>query len=296
MANVTQAQAARYESTTPSVRLDIPETGTYREPLTVRSYETGPGDIVRPSTLLRYMEHMATRASAALGHSHTWYEDRGEAFVVNRMRLRLASPARMDQELECATWVAAYRKVLATRDYAIWHADTGQPVARASARWAYIDITNGRPRRVPDELMNHSGTHGHEMSTHTRLTSWVDAPAPEQADRTTTVREIVARTYEADTRAHINNCIYVDWLEDALIETLRQRGLRAEQYHAREYRIDYTQQSWPGSHLTLTTQLFSPQPRVVIAYQRITTESGVQVVQATSAHLRLLTCPTPPEE
>lgn len=275
----------------PTSRLLVPMTGTYRERLTVRSYETGPGDMVRPGTLLRYMEHLATRASAALGHSHTWYEERGEAFVVNRMRLHLASPARMDQDLACATWVAAYRRALATRDYAIWHADSGQPIARASARWAYIDMNEGRPRRVPDLIIDHSGTHGHEMPANPRMSAWADAARLATEDLPRYTRAVTARYYEADTRTHINNCVYVDWLEDAFTDALREHGLPAEQYRARDMRIEYTRQAWPGNSLTITTRLLRPNPHLVIAYQDIAREDDTRVVQATSAYLRLPSCP-----
>lgn len=292
MAHAPQPHQSPHQTgASPSPRLSIPGIGTYRERLTVRSYETGPGDIVRPATLMRYMEHMATRASAALGHNHTWYEERGEAFVVNRMRLRLASPARMDQNLACATWVVAYRRALATRDYAIWHADTGQPVARASARWAYIDVNAGRPRRVPDLLMEHSGSHGHEMPPNPRLGAWVDAVPPEQSEVPTYSRAVAARGYEADTRTHVNNCVYVDWLEDAFIDALRGHGLPADRYRAREMRIDYMRQAWPGDALTITTRLLQPAHHVVIAYQDISAQDGTRVVQAASAYLRLLACP-----
>lgn len=290
VANSPTTPATHRAYAPPATRLFVPDTGAYSEDLMVRSYETGPGDIVRPSTLLRYMEYLATRHSAALGYGHAWYEERGEAFVVREMRLHVASPARMDQMLTCATWVADWKKVQAIRDYAIWHADTGQPVARASARWAYIDLSSGRPRRIPEAVAGNIGTHGHELRPNPRLPRWLDASG---ADNSATVTPIVARDHEADTRTHINNCVYADWLEDAATEALRGQGLDAEHYRAREYTIDYMQQAWPGDRMTLSTRLSWPTPRVVIARQEITTESGAAVVRAIAVYLRLLACPAP---
>ena len=47
----------------------------FRDHLTVRSYEAGREGGVHPATILRYLEHLATCASAALGFDNHWYRD-----------------------------------------------------------------------------------------------------------------------------------------------------------------------------------------------------------------------------
>src|SRR5262245_53718920 len=102
-------------NTTPRDRLgprQVP-VDAYSESLLVRSYEAGRDGVVSPGTLLRYLEHLATRASAWVGFDHVWYETHDSAWVVREMALELGTPPRMNDELRMATWISGFRRVQA---------------------------------------------------------------------------------------------------------------------------------------------------------------------------------------
>jgi acyl-ACP thioesterase len=249
---------------------DLVPEGAYREALRVRSYEAGQDGRTSPSTILRYLEQLATNASAAAGFDHRWYEDHGSAWVVREMTILLGTLPGIDEELELATWLSDFRRVQAYREYAVWYRRTGKRVARASGRWAYIDRLTGQLARVPNELVD---------AFPTSLVS-----LPPQRQRTLDATHVLARSeyavtarrYEADSNQHINNCVYADWLAEALDGALdgaseastgaseastgaSEASTGASEASApprrpRAYHIDYIRSTWPGDHMRIATR------------------------------------------
>src|SRR5260370_310719 len=103
------------------------------------SYEVTSTGQVSAATIFRYLEHVATLASADRGFDSRWYVDHGAAWVVREMQVRFGRLPGIGDELQLATWVSEFRRVQAQREYAVCLADSGRLVARASARWAYVD-------------------------------------------------------------------------------------------------------------------------------------------------------------
>lgn len=220
----------------------------FTDELTVRSYEAGRDGVVRPGVILRYLEHLATRASSALGFDNRWYRDRNGAWVVREMSLLIGEAPGIDDELRLFTWVADFRRVQATRDYLIVRADTGRLVARASARWAYIDRVRLLPARIPDSLTERMGPWGHAMRPRQPAPPLDSAPLAAQT-------RLVAREYEADTQQHINNCVYLDWFDEAARQAGATGALTGEPLRLRPrfYRLEYIRPAQPGDTLSVAT-------------------------------------------
>lgn len=257
--------------------------GAYTLALQVRSYEVMRNGSITPATLLRYLEYVATEASAYLGFDYRWYETHGSAWVVREMNLSLARLPGIDDELMLATWLSDYRRVQATREYAVWDRRTGRQVARAQARWAYIDRYRGVPMRVHDELLARFPLLGHPMRI---PTASLQAPTRESEARRQT--ELAAREYEADTQQHVNNCAYVDWLYEegyatlaAFPELVAERTARP-----RRYRIEYARPTLPGDEVRVETGITSAGSRRLAASQEIVNlATGTTAVRAYSEYL-----------
>lgn len=256
----------------------------------VRSYEATRDGRITPATVLRYLEYLATQASAARGFDHEWYERRGSAWVVRDMALKLGALPGIDDELRMATWLSEFRRVQAYREYALWHERTGRLIARARARWAYIDRARGVPIRIHDDLLEGFGILGNPMR---------ECPLPPQPATTTAdlvrATELTAREYEADTQQHINNCVYVDWLSEATNQMLRepsaaQRG-SLSRWRPRWYQIEYARPTLPGNHVSITTHAQRVASRRMDVWQVIRTseagEGGISV-RSYSQHLLAL--------
>jgi acyl-CoA thioester hydrolase len=88
--------------------------------------------------------------------------------------------------------------------------------------------------------------------------------------------ELEARSYECDSYGHVNNAVYLNYLEFARIDLMRQAGIAYEQMRARGYglvisriRIDYKSPVKSGERLRLrTTPLEKGRVRCVFS-QRI---------------------------
>jgi acyl-CoA thioesterase FadM len=259
----------------------------YREPLTIRSYEVSRSGYPQPGTILRYLEYLATRASGFHGYSNTWYEEQGTAWLVREMSLLLGWLPPMGSEIMMATWIAEFRRVQAFREYALWHPSSGRLIARARARWAYVQRLTGQPVRVPDSMVDRfSSAH-----SATRL------PAPRTSPSEQVLwhaeQSIVAREYEADVHQHSNNCVYGDWLYEGFNATLRDAGqpTTAAAMRPRFLTMDYLRQTRPGDQIRLETTIHPDGSRRVRADQTLTDAAHGDIILRAQTRYLITTPP-----
>lgn len=262
--------------------LHVP-AGAYVESGSVRSYEVSRDGHIGPGVVLRYLESLATAASASLGFDLRWYEEHGAAWVVREMNLKLGALPGIGEDLRLATWVSDFKRVQAQREYAVWRPDTGRQVAVASARWAYIDRTRGLPQRLHDEVIGAFSVLGNTMRP--RALPTVDEKS-DLAARSELL--LTARNYEADSQQHINNCVYADWLSEGLHLALAQaRNADALMTRPRFYRIEYVRPAQPGDDIRVTTVVSRYGARALTVYQEIArAHDDTLYVRARSTHLR----------
>lgn len=247
-----------------AIARDVP-ANAHILPVQVRSYEVTRSGRITPAVVLRYLEYLATQASAARGFDHVWYEQNGSAWVVRDMVLRLGSLPGIDDELRMATWLSEFRRVQAFREYAVWNVRTGSLVARARARWAYIDRVRGVPIRIHDELLAGFGILGSPMREHPLAPQFAAEGAEIVHELTLTARE-----YEADTQQHVNNCVYVDWLMEATQRALNEHpGTlgQAALWRPRHYQIEYARPTLPGDRVIVATHMKQPTSRRMDVWQ-----------------------------
>lgn len=263
-------------------RTDVPE-GAFIQPARVRSYEVDRSGQLAAGTVLRYLEALATEHSAAVGFDVGWYEQQGTAWVVRDMHLRLGARPRVGEELLLATWVSDHRRVQAGREYAVWCASTAQPVARASARWAYVDRVRGQPQRLFDAFTTSFPMLGNKL----------DAPAlpaaPDEAAGQLASHELAltAREYEMDSQGHINNCVYLDWLIEGAGAAARTNfALEGGVWWLRDVWIEYMRPAQAGDALRVVTTLAPHTWRGRWAWQQVVrAEDGAVCVRARSQWL-----------
>jgi acyl-CoA thioesterase FadM len=258
--------------------------GAYTMDLSVRSYEVTASGTIGPGTLLRYLEHLATQASRHRGFDHAWYEQHGSAWVVREMSLRLRTLPGIDDELTLATWLSDLRRVQAFREYAIWRRDSGRLVARARARWAFVDRVRGQLLRIPDDLLTSFDVAGHAMPALAAGGAARDEHAHPPA-----VTHLRARHYEMDSQLHINNCVYLDWLDEALrtaVGSATPARTDVEQLCPRAYHIDYVAQTRAGDTVAIETRWQPRGTRALAATQALRDQAHVTLARARSLYLR----------
>jgi len=173
----------------------------------VRFDEAGPDGVVRASTLLRYAQDVAWRHSEHLGFDRGWYQARGLGWVVRGLELELREPIPMGHTLRVSTAVVGHRRIWARRLGECRLAD-GRLAATVTTDWVLLNSRN-RVVRIPADF-GVAFTNPEVRAEIIRVASPEDEP-----DHVLTVR---VRASELDPLDHVNNAVYVDWLDEALLD------------------------------------------------------------------------------
>ena len=171
----------------------------------VRFDEAGPDGRMRTSALLRYAQDVAWRHSEALGFGRGWYAQRGLGWVVRGVGLELHEPIRMGGTLRVSTAVVGHRRIWARRLGECRLAD-GRLAARVTTDWVLLDARN-RVVRIPDDF-------GVAFMNPEIKGEILRVPMPDGTPSSSA--RLNVRPSDLDPLDHVNNAVYVDWLEEAL--------------------------------------------------------------------------------
>ena len=119
--------------------------------------EAQPGDVdeqghVSNLVFLRWVQDVARAHSAAVGYDLETYVRIGSTFVVRKHEITYLLPAFAGDRVALLTHVAWWRSAISERRTRIVRLADGKELARAATLWAFVSVTNGRPRRIPAEI------------------------------------------------------------------------------------------------------------------------------------------------
>jgi len=177
----------------------------FEGPYRVRFDESTPGEVARTSALLRYAQDIAWAHSTSLGFDRAWYRERGLAWLVRAAELEVLGAIPVGATLDVSTAVIGHRRIWARRrgEFRL----RGSLVAWVHTDWVLVDA-RGRITRVPDVF----GTTFPAPEIAGPLTRVDLPPAPSAASR----GSVRVRRHELDPMDHVNNAVYLDWLEEAV--------------------------------------------------------------------------------
>ena len=201
----------------------------------VRFDEATPDGLARTSALVGYLADVAWRHSEVLGFPRPWYRERRLAWVVRAIDLDLVVPIHDGDEVHVSTRIAGFRRVMCRRRSEIRAAD-GTIAAYVSVDWA---MTDGRaPLRIPVEFTAIPGVDLDPFAP-TR----VDLPV---APPGVLSRALEPRLRELDPMGHVNNAVYLDWMDEAIAIA---GGVDDVRTAPRRYRLEYLRSAGPGEAL-----------------------------------------------
>jgi acyl-CoA thioester hydrolase len=119
----------------------------------VRSYEIDQNGHVNNAVYLNYAEALTVEHAEASGYGRAWCEAHGGAWVVRRHEVEYLRPARMGDELELTVRVELVRGVRGVRRTTIARVADGALVTAVWSEWVWVRLSDGRPARVPAELV-----------------------------------------------------------------------------------------------------------------------------------------------
>lgn len=228
----------------------------YRWTFPVRSYEIDQFGHVNNAVYLNYLEETAVRASADAGYDNNWFDADGSLWVVRTMSLRYFEPAVYGDELEAASWVSDFRRVRSHREYEIKRARDGVRILRARADWVYLDRYTMKPKKLATEF-----EHAYDPVPNSQEELGIYLKNPQRFDDS---HHFVARwhvqPHEIDRVEHVNNAVYLRWVENAFYRAMHSVGWGHERMKAENFlilagahEIEYFQSAQLGDEITVTS-------------------------------------------
>jgi acyl-ACP thioesterase len=209
-------------------------------PYRVRFDEGGPDGLIRTSVLLRYTQDLAGIHSDVRGFGRSWYAERGITWLVRAAEVAVVAPIAVGVELMGTTVPVGFRRVWARRRTEFHDAD-GRLVCWVNIDWVLLD-DRGAPTRIPKEFDAAFAVPPATFGL--ARVDLGDIPAA------TARSEFTVRPQELDPMDHVNNAVYSDWLDEAVLAAGGNEAVRAV---PRLVRLEYARAAEPASHLVADT-------------------------------------------
>jgi acyl-ACP thioesterase len=203
----------------------------------VRFDEAGPDGLLRTSSLLRYAQDLASFHSAARGFDRAWYAERGLAWLARTATVAILAPIAHGESMTGTTRVVGERRVWARRRTE-FHDRAARLVAWTDVDWVLLD-ERGAPTRIPPGFQIFFG------ATRATISLGRVALGPPPADARTL--GFTVRPHELDPMDHVNNAVYADWLDDAVLDAGDDESVRRL---PRSVRLEYARSAEPGAGLS----------------------------------------------
>jgi acyl-CoA thioester hydrolase len=132
------------------------------QPFTLAT-RVGPGDIdglqhTNNTVYVKWCEQVAWAHSVALGLDLDSYLALDRAMAITRSEYDYLQASRAGDELLVGTWIEAWdRKLTMQRRFQILRPADGVTLLRGLMRFACIEISSGRPRRMPQAFVEGYG-------------------------------------------------------------------------------------------------------------------------------------------
>jgi len=211
----------------------------FEAPYRVRFDEAGPDGLARTSSILRYAQDVAWLHSTARGFDRDWYGQRALTWLVRSAELEILAPVPLGTTIVSRTAVIGQRRVWARRRGEFSLPD-GTLAGWVHTDWVMID-GRGALTRIPEifaeqfRIPESSG----------QISRVPLPPTPIAASR----RGFAVRPHELDPMDHVNNAVYLDWLEEAVLRAAPEAGKVALGTIPRRYRLEYAAAADPAAAL-----------------------------------------------
>lgn len=210
----------------------------------VRFDEAGPDGLLRTSGLLRYTQDLAAQHSEALGYDRAWYRERDLTWLVRAAEVDVLGAIPYGADLAGTTRVLGFRRVWSRRESTFRLG--GSVVAVVRIDWLLLDGRGG-PARIPAEIVTaFPGAFGPAPLQLARV-AFGDAPPGVRS------RSFAVRPQELDPLDHVNNAVYADWLDEAVLEAAGEEGAFAVHGIPRRVRLEYALAAEPREELETLT-------------------------------------------
>ena len=251
------------------------------EPFKVRSYECDAYGHVNNTTYLRYMQEAAFNASAAAGYDRARYDAIGHHWLVRETDIEYLRPLFYGDTFEVKTWVEDFRRVRSRRSYEFRRTGSADLIARAHTDWVYYNNKTQQPATVPPEMIAAFFPEGMTKPPAKRDPFPSAPPPPPGVFRMN--RRVLWR--DIDSAGHVNNSVYLSYIEDCGMLLLAESGWSIERMIAegfviliRRHQIEYLQPAAIHDNLEIAMWTFNLRGATAMRYHTITRMSDRELL------------------
>jgi acyl-CoA thioester hydrolase len=248
--------------------MPLTHTRTFR----VRHYECDAYGHVNHANYLRYMQEAAFDASAAAGYDLARYDAIDRYWLVRETEIEYLHPLRYGDSVQVKTYVADFRRVRSRRAYELNLLGSGRPVARAQTDWVFLQQSTLRPALIPEEMKAAFFPEGVPDSLPHRERFPDPPPPPAGAFR----QRRRAEWRDLDQAGHVNNAVYLSYVEDCGLQMLAASGWPIRRMEAdgvaivaRHHRIEYKEPAKLDDELAVTTWISDVERKTAVRHTTI---------------------------
>jgi acyl-ACP thioesterase len=188
--------------------------GKFSKEFEVHYYEINRFAEATPTVILNYLEETAVSHSEAAGVGLAKLKAQGVGWVLNRWFLTMDKFPVWGERVTVETWPSSFDRFLATREFLIKNS-AGEVIGRASSRWLYLSLARKRPARIPTEFALSYGINPERVVTE-------PFPQLDPVKEAAISKAFAVRKSDIDTNQHVNNTKYVEWMLEAVPESIEE--------------------------------------------------------------------------
>jgi acyl-CoA thioesterase FadM len=207
---------------------------TFARVFHARGYELGHDSRVAHVAFLRWFEEAAIQASAARGFGLAEYDRLGAAWIMRDLDVEFLDTVGYGEPVVVTTWVSDFRRVQSHRDYEARGGTEDTLLARARAEWVFLDTAKMVPRRITPEMIERFRTVGRRALD---PIDWPHVGTDNSLGEYQAVRRV--QQHEIDQMHHVNNTVYLTWIEQQAREAWLSWGRDAGTLKLRRHYIRF---------------------------------------------------------
>lgn len=162
--------------------------------------------------LFQRLQRGALHHSESVGLGSVDMAAAGAVWILNRMRVDIYRLPRYRETITLRTWHKGSAGFRAGRDFLVYCGD--EKVAAATSRWLYFDLNRKRIAKIPKSVSDPYTAEAEDVLDAGAIDFEVDKDfAPQQTVSITT------REGDFDPNGHVNNAIYLEYLDTLVKRT-----------------------------------------------------------------------------
>ncbi len=176
---------------------------------TINYFETGMDYKAKLPILFQQLQNAAVFHSEKVGYGMDSLIQSGQGWVLNKMDMQVFRYPEYKEAIEIITWSRNIKGVKAKREFLVYA--NGEKLISASSVWVFVDSIRMKIIKTPEEMEGRYTTQP-EVALNENLDQW-------RANRYLTAEfqnRISTRISDYDAMGHINNTVYIDFLETAV--------------------------------------------------------------------------------